>query len=299
MYWKRSLASVIAATMVLSLTSWSQAIAGSSTLLEVKGAPKPSAKTTRKSAARHVLKQSRKPHSLKASGTRGPQVNCECEELIDEGVICFIMEDYEGAVEVLTEALDLNPDAVDAYGYRGYSYYYLGKFDEASADADKAISLDPKWHMPFEVRGLCLFVKGDTDKAIESLGTAISLDSTCTEALLNRGWIYLATSKLEPAEADFTAVIKLVPNHYLAYFWRAVTYVSLKNYDAAKSDADKTIAISDDGSSHELLGYVLESKGDKENAVAEYKKAAERYTAAGETERAKTAQEKADSLATA
>lgn len=58
----------------------------------------------------------------------------EADNLIDK-------EDYEGAIKLYNQYIELNPNYEDAYGNRGRCYEVLGDYVKAKADYAKADEL--------------------------------------------------------------------------------------------------------------------------------------------------------------
>src|SRR3990170_3886782 len=52
---------------------------------------------------------------------------------------------YDQAIAEFNKALELDPNSVKAYDGRGIAYYYQGNFDQAITDYSKVIELDPKY----------------------------------------------------------------------------------------------------------------------------------------------------------
>ena len=59
---------------------------------------------------------------------------------------------------------------------------------------------------------------GELDAAVRQYDSAIRRDPTLAMAYYDRGEIFLSQGKLEGAEADFLAVIRLTPNHWAGHF---------------------------------------------------------------------------------
>ena len=51
---------------------------------------------------------------------------------------------YLKAIEKYNDAIDISPNHKRAYLFRGTAYAGMGKLDEAIADYDKELSIDPK-----------------------------------------------------------------------------------------------------------------------------------------------------------
>ena len=78
------------------------------------------------------------------------------------------MEDY-------SQAIALDPDYAYAYFGRAYTYYELGRNDEAIADFDQALALDPTYTEGYSGRAAaeCLQSEPRTQRALEDILTLI------------------------------------------------------------------------------------------------------------------------------
>jgi len=61
----------------------------------------------------------------------------------DRGRNELIFDNYKGAIEDFTKAIEFNPEDTDLYVGRGLAYLKNGDNGAAKSDFDKAISLDP------------------------------------------------------------------------------------------------------------------------------------------------------------
>lgn len=88
-----------------------------------------------------------------------------------------------------------------------------------------------------------------------------------------------------------------IPDYSLENLKRSVAYGHLNKLDVSLADAEEVVKLHDDwGCSHYLKGWVLNLRGEKKQAVAEYRKSAELYKASGDEANAKAAQDNADSI---
>ena len=60
-------------------------------------------------------------------------------------VLTFAEQDYEKAIELYTEAINLNPYVPAYYGNRSFAHLRVESFGYALADASKAIELDKNY----------------------------------------------------------------------------------------------------------------------------------------------------------
>lgn len=61
----------------------------------------------------------------------------------DEGALLLESNDYEGAIDLFTEAIALKPDFVDAYRLRAEAYKNLGRHEDADSDLKTLAGFNP------------------------------------------------------------------------------------------------------------------------------------------------------------
>jgi tetratricopeptide (TPR) repeat protein len=65
----------------------------------------------------------------------------------------FELEDCDGAIEDYTRAVNLNPNNILAYSYRGSSIAHLEDYNGANADLHVAINIDSSSSLAYYIRG--------------------------------------------------------------------------------------------------------------------------------------------------
>jgi tetratricopeptide (TPR) repeat protein len=81
--------------------------------------------------------------------------------------------DLERAVELYTKSIEVWPTA-EAYTYRGWAKSFQGRVDEAIADCEEAIKVDPEFGNPYNDIGAYLIERGDDFSAIPWLRRALA-----------------------------------------------------------------------------------------------------------------------------
>lgn len=82
----------------------------------------------------------------------------------------------ERAVAALPPQMMLPPGTAEAYFRLGWLYQNQGQYNQAIADYDKAIELDPKYVFAYNNRGIAYYSQGDYQRAIADYDKAIELD---------------------------------------------------------------------------------------------------------------------------
>ena len=118
--------------------------------------------------------------------------------------------------------------------------------------------------------------QGQYDRAIADYTAAIRLQPDHAEAYYNRGHAHGAKDEHDQAIADFTAAIRIQPDMADAYVDRGVAHGKRGEYDQAIADCTEAIRIKPDlAMAYYVRGDAHEEKGDQERAAADYAKAKE------------------------
>ena len=102
---------------------------------------------------------------------------------------CDEKGEYDNAIADYNEALRLDPEHAIAYHNRGLAWSQKAKYDNAIADYDNAIRLDPKYATAYENRGFALGVTGAYGKAIADYNEAIRLQPKLASNYNSLAWL--------------------------------------------------------------------------------------------------------------
>src|SRR3989338_687728 len=109
----------------------------------------------------------------------------------------------DNAIADFNNSIRLNPNFAEAYNNRGAAWAIKGNLDNAIADYNKAIRLDPNNVLAYNNRGNAWAVKGNLGKAIADYNKAIRLDPNFAEAYNDRGIAWRRKGNLDKADTDF------------------------------------------------------------------------------------------------
>ena len=165
------------------------------------------------------------------------------------------MDDYERVIAH-------QPDA-DAYAARGAVYFRLNLFDDALNDLSKATQLDPNHVTSYMMRGNIHLRQGEHEAASEEFTQIIALMADAVDvglpnfidtdiksklydfavqdvgaAYCGRGVSKSRTGDTAGALSDFSAAIRIMPEHTSFYLARAAAYAEHGEYAEAMQDLD-------------------------------------------------------------
>jgi tetratricopeptide (TPR) repeat protein len=154
---------------------------------------------------------------------------------------------YKEAIIEYTKAIELKPNLIAAYDWRGLSYYYSDQFDLAILDFSKAIELDPSDKLAYDNRGLSYIEKGQYDLAIMDFNTLIvQFKGDYNNVFFDRGRALFGQGKYDSALNDFNTDLHINPRNEQGYSYRADIYIMKGETAQAIKDLNKVIELSDD-----------------------------------------------------
>lgn len=115
----------------------------------------------------------------------------------------------EKVMENLDKAIELNPDFIRAYYYRGELYIYRTEYDKAVADFTKTIQLHPESVYSYYMRACAYYKKKEIDNTIADYSKVIELspDSSDFERF-ERARLYFTQGKYNLAIQDCNVLIQ-------------------------------------------------------------------------------------------
>lgn len=241
---------------------------------------------------------------------KNPQARVEklrnpLNDLLDEAQAALDKNDYAAAVPPLQKFLAEKPDVAYAHFQLAYAYTGLQRPDEALAEYEKCVALDPKMPEAQLNLGILLLEKnpadavvplrkavellpsqsraryllgvaqeraGDIAGAMESFEAASRLDSKDEEALLHLGRLYLKSNRAAQAEVKFRAAAELEPKSPEALQGLAVSLEEQKKPEAAEAYRAYLAVRPQDSVARSRLLHLLVNQGKYDEALAELDK---------------------------
>jgi tetratricopeptide (TPR) repeat protein len=213
--------------------------------------------------------------ALPGQSNSGAGFNDTSTALYNEGLRRYYDSDLAGALEKFREAIARDSSFVDAYFNSGFIKLNQADFEEAIADFDIVLSLQPNDKAWF-YKGRALMGLGKLPEAVTQYTLAIGQNPQFFYAYNNRGNVLFQMEQYQQAADDFTAAININPDYVFAYNNRGNAYFKLNDYQGAIDDYDKAIGLRPDyGFAYLNRGITYEVTGQMEKACADWQKAAE------------------------
>ena len=92
--------------------------------------------------------------------------------LLQEAYRHQMKRELDEAVELYKKSIEAYPTA-EAHTFLGWTYSWMGRIDDAIAECEKAIEVDPTFGNPYNDIGSYLIMKGQVDEAIPWLKRAL------------------------------------------------------------------------------------------------------------------------------
>ncbi|HET9915614.1 MAG TPA: tetratricopeptide repeat protein [Candidatus Binatia bacterium] len=133
-------------------------------------------------------------------------------ELIGEAMKLQMAEEFDDAIRLYKESIALYPTA-DAHTYLGWAYSFKGRLNEAIAQCEIAIELDPEFGNPYNDIGVYLMQQQKLDDAIPWLERAKSAKRYEPRHFpyINLGRVYLTKGMIQKALEEFGGALQINP----------------------------------------------------------------------------------------
>lgn len=191
------------------------------------------------------------------------------------GVIALQTGRNEHGVDLIAQALEVDPSAAAAHSNLGNGLRRLGRYEDALASYDMAIALKPNTAEAHNNRGNVLDNLKRHLEAVRSFDRAIALNPKYVEAYNNRGVALNNLHRHEEAVASYDKAIALKPDFAEAHNNRGIALNDLNRRDEALSSFDRAIALNPGyANAHNNRGNVLKQLKRYGEAVASFDKAA-------------------------
>ncbi|KAL8717908.1 MAG: hypothetical protein Q9225_004901 [Loekoesia sp. 1 TL-2023] len=125
----------------------------------------------------------------------------EAESFKSQGNAAMQQKDYQKAIDLYTKAINLSPTNPIYLSNRAAAYSASHRHTEACADAELAVSADPKYTKAWSRLGLARFVLGDAKGSMEAYQKGIEYEGSGGSEAMKKGY-KTAKEKVEEEEKE-------------------------------------------------------------------------------------------------
>ncbi len=175
---------------------------------------------------------------------------------------------YEEAVDVLVEALTLNPHDATTLAILGEVYADVGNWGQAALYLDQALEADSQHVLAWRNHALLLERQGLYPEALEALDTGLAIDATAWDLEIYRGRLFEALFEWDNALAAFQRAVDINP--YISDTWDALGFGHFKvgnDLEALRTLKEAVKINPQDGVAQAHLGSVYYRRRNYESAV--------------------------------
>ena len=186
----------------------------------------------------------------------------------------------ERAVALEQKALALDDSLSRAHGLMGVIYARKQQYDQAIAEGERAVALDPNNAEGYAGQANVLSFAGRPEEALRAIEQALRLNPYYPAwYLIQLGQAYQGTGRIEEAIAAYKQLLVRNPNFLYAYTNLAFSYLAQwvlqlsqdsQTLERALEAAQRAVALNDSASlAHMTLGYVYLAQKRYDQAITE------------------------------
>jgi len=204
------------------------------------------------------------------------------------GEIALEQKRYKDAVDFLTVALKMRPDADKLHYQLGMAYRYLGQMELAREHMSQygMVGIQPPDPLKRQLEklltgyrvhllaGRLAYSAGRFLEAEKSFAEAVAADPTQSAALINLGATQIKLNRVNDAVANFNKAVLVDPDNVTVHFNLGSIYTSAGQYNQAVVHLQKVISLTpSDALAHKMLADLLTKTGSLSQAEIHYRKA--------------------------
>jgi len=190
------------------------------------------------------------------------------------GLIAFQKGQYDRAIDLISKAIEQNPQNSQFHNSIGAVYKTLGKLQKAADAYRRAILLNPAFGEGYSNLGFVLLLQGRPRVAIEKCKKAVQLKPDFAQAYNNLGLALQIEGEVAEAIENFTQAIKIEPKYAQAYSNLGTALKTEGRFDEAAQNHKRAIQIAPNfAEAYNNLGWVLNAQGKDDEAIENYREA--------------------------
>lgn len=162
-------------------------------------------------------------------------------------------------------------------------YYNKGLYDEALAELEKALEIDPNFVLARNNMEVILKKSGRLEEKVQELARAIETAPFDEHATIELADTYRKLNRYSQSIIFYRKIIDFNPGSYEAHFGLGSTLKSLGKYDDALEEIKKTLEIKITPEGYRLLGELYFNKGIIDLAIKNFQESLMLDSASAET----------------
>jgi predicted O-linked N-acetylglucosamine transferase (SPINDLY family) len=195
------------------------------------------------------------------------------------GALASQLGQYAAAIELIGQAVRIEPTAASYHSNLGVAYQSVGKLQEAVGCYQQALTLQPDHVDALNNVAIALQVLGRLPEALESFERSLRLRPNHVLTLNNVGALYLALGRLDEAEQRLRRSLKLQPLQSDAHINLAGLLLTRGLVPEALASCEQAIKHAPaDPRGHDMLGTTLRAAGRLDEAIGSYQRALDHAT---------------------
>ncbi len=135
----------------------------------------------------------------------------EARAVSDHALELLVSGDPKGAIKALDAVIAYGSIDPDDYARRAVVYGTQKKYEQALADANRAVELDPKAWRRYLERAVIHQRVGSYNNAITDLDTAVTLQPNQVELWRRRAYLKVVAARFDEAVADYEELSSMQP----------------------------------------------------------------------------------------
>ena len=190
----------------------------------------------------------------------------------------------ERALALVQQALALDDSLPFAHSSLGWLYAQKQQYDQAIAEGERAVALDPNNADSYVRQAEVFNFAGRPEDALRALEQAMRLNPRYSPFdLVQLGWAYNSTGRYAEAIATLKEAISRNPNFMAAHLFLAISYLeqwtsqqspAAQTLEPAVAAVQRALALNDSFHiNHIILGYIFLYQQQYEQALAEMERA--------------------------
>ncbi len=223
-----------------------------------------------------VLLQKGLAKDAEAVATQAIAAEASGELYYARGAIRMAQGRFDDAIADLDAAIGMEPKNTEYFIARGEVRLRLGRYADAERDYQKAIEIDSGNAKAYLGRGGVYLMQERAGEARTDLDRCVALAPKFSSCYIRRGKLFQLQGDLDRAVSDFTKGTEYAPASEEAWFERTMAELQDNRFADAENSARSLLKVRDGAKSRKVLGMVLTARGNNAEAVAEFGKAIEK-----------------------